>query len=297
MTLGAQPLGQLRIGFIGAGQLAVPLAWGLARTGHRIVGAASRSSVLAARLADGIAGCRAYDDPQRLVDDADLLVVAVPDDAIEAVTRALAWQQRHSVVHCSGATEISALASAAQAGAAIGGFHPLQSFTDAETALRTLPGCTIGIEAQEPLLGVLLDMARALGCHAIRLPAGARPLYHAAASLASNFPVTLLNEALGLWSTFGLGRDEALRALLPLMRGMLANIEANGPIRSLSGPIARADVGTIERHIEALRARAPTLLPLYVNLARRTIPVAEAKGGAGADKLAALKALLDRPIT
>jgi predicted short-subunit dehydrogenase-like oxidoreductase (DUF2520 family) len=294
MTDAAEAAQDLRIGFIGAGQIATPLAWALSRCGFSIVGAASRSQASAARLAAGIPGCRTYAELQRLADDADLVIIAVPDDAIAAVAEAIAWQPRHSVIHCSGATEVSALAPAAAAGAAIGGFHPLQSFTDAQAALRTLPGCTVGIEAEAPLLDALVAMARRLSCHPIRIPAGARPLYHASGSLASPFLVSLLNEAMGLWGTFGVPREEAFRALLPLVKGTLAAVEANGPVRSLSGPIARADVGTIERHIEALRTHAPGLLPFYLDLARRTLPIAEAKGAADKAKLEALEALLQR---
>jgi len=228
------------------------------------------------------------------VDDADLIIIAVPDDAIAPAARSLAWHKGHCVIHCSGATEVSALASAADQGAAIGGFHPLQSFTDTEAAMQTLPGCTVGIEAEEPLLGVLTGMAEALGCHPIRLPTGARALYHASGSFASSFVVGLLNDALTLWSAFGVDGDEAFRALLPLTKGTVAALETNGPIRSLAGPIARADVGTVERHIAALRAHAPALLPTYLDLARRSLPIAEAKGGASKEKFQALRALLDR---
>jgi len=285
---------RLRIGFIGAGQLATPLAWSLARAGCTIVGAASRSQASAARLAAGIAGAKAYDDPQRLADDADLIVIAVPDDAIATVCGSVRWQARHSVVHCSGATEVSALAPAAAAGAAIGGFHPMQSFTNTEAAMQSLAGCTVGIEAEGPLLGVLTAMAAALGCHPIRLPPGARALYHASGSFASSFLVGLLNDALALWSTFGVDREDAFRALLPLMQGTLAAIEANGPVHSLAGPIARADVGTVERHIASLRAEAPALLPTYLEIARRSLPIAEAKGGADKAKLESLRALLEQ---
>jgi predicted short-subunit dehydrogenase-like oxidoreductase (DUF2520 family) len=287
----------LRIGFIGAGQLATPLAWSLARAGRSVVGAASRSRASAARLAGGIADCRVYDDPQRLVDDADLILIAVPDDAIATVAHSLRWQGRHSVVHCSGATEVSALAPAAAAGAATGGFHPLQSFTNAEAAMKTLPGCTVGIEAEEPLLGVLRGLAKALGCHPIVLPPGARALYHASGSFASSFLVGLLNDALALWSAFGVDREEAFRALLPLVQGTVAAIEANGPIHSLAGPIARADVGTVERHIAALRSKVPALLPTYLDIAHRSLAIAAAKGSADKAKLEELGALLDRART
>ena len=290
---GPQRTADLRIGFVGAGQLATPLAWSLARAGYRIAGAASRSRASAERLAGGIAGSRAYESAQALVDDADLVVIAVPDDAIEPVTRTLAWQPRHSVIHCSGATEVSALASAAYAGASTGGFHPLQTFTDTQAAIRTLPGCTVGIEAAQPLLTELFAMAQALGCNPIRLPAGARALYHTSGSFAASFLVRLINDALDLWSVFGVDREAAFKALLPLTKGTVAALEANGPVRGLAGPIARADVGTVERHIEALRTQAPDLLPTYLDLARRSLSIAEAKGGAAKEKLDALRALLD----
>jgi predicted short-subunit dehydrogenase-like oxidoreductase (DUF2520 family) len=160
--------------------------------------------------------------------------------------------------------------------------------------MRTLPGCTVGIEAESSLLGLLWGMAEALGCHPIRLPAGARALYHASGSFAGSFLVRIFNDALDLWSAFGVDRDAAFRALLPLTRGTVAALEANGPVRGLAGPIARADVGTVERHIEAIRTHAPALLPTYLDLARRSLPIAQAKGGAGKDKLDALTALLER---
>lgn len=288
------PTPKPRIGFIGAGQLATPLAWSLARAGFPIAGAASRSQASAARLAGGIAGAKAYDDPQQLADDAELVLIAVPDDAIATVAKSVRWQARHGVVHCSGATEVSVLAPAAAAGAATGGFHPMQSFTNTEAAMKNLPGCTVAIEAEEPLLGVLTHVAEALDCHPIRLPAGARGLYHASGSFASSFLVGLLNDALDLWSAFGAGREEAFRALLPLMKGTVAAIEANGPVNSLAGPIARADLGTVERHIAALRAKAPALLPTYLDIARRSLAIAEAKGAAEEEKIEALRSLLDR---
>src|SRR5687768_469038 len=135
----------LRIGFIGAGQLATPLAWSLSQAGYRVLGAASPSRTSAERLAEGIADAKAYDDAQKLVDASDLVFIAVPDDAIARTAQSLDWEPRQSVIHCSGATELSALTAAAKRGAATGGFHPLQTFTNTEAAMRSLPGCTVGI--------------------------------------------------------------------------------------------------------------------------------------------------------
>jgi predicted short-subunit dehydrogenase-like oxidoreductase (DUF2520 family) len=284
----------LRIGFVGAGQLATPLAWSLSRAGYRVVGAAGRSHTSAERLVSGIEGAKVYNAVQALLDDSDLVIVAVPDDAIAPVTRAAVWQQRHSVIHCSGATEVAALSAAATAGAATGGFHPLQTFTNTQAAMATLPGCTVAIEAEGDLHTALWSMATALGCSPIRLPAGARALYHASGSFAASFLVRLMNDALDLWSTFGVSREDAFKALLPLTKGTVSALDSNGPVRALAGPIARADVGTVVRHIEGLRTRAPHLLPIYLDLARRSIALSEQKGGADTERLAALKVLLDQ---
>jgi predicted short-subunit dehydrogenase-like oxidoreductase (DUF2520 family) len=285
----------LRIGFIGAGQLATALAWSLARSGYRVVGAASRSRAPAEKLSSGIADARAFDDAQVLADASDLIVIAVPDDSIAPVARSVTWRQNHYVVHCSAATELSALSAAAEQAASTGGFHPLQTFTNTEAAMQTLPGCAAAIEAaDQSLLDLLWGMASALGCKPFRLPAGARPLYHASGSFAGSFLVRLINDALDLWVAFGVDREQAFQALLPLTKGTVAALEANGPVKSLAGPIARADVGTVERHIAALRERAPELVPAYLDLARRSVAISAAKGGASTEKLEALKALLER---
>ena len=288
------PLQNLRIGFIGAGQLAVPLAWSIARSGYAVVGSASRSRASAERLVGGVPGARVYESAQDLLAACDLAVIAVPDDAIAPVTRSLKWEERHAVIHCSGATEVSALAAAAETGAKTGGFHPLQTFTNTEAAMATLPGCTVGIEADGWLFDALSNMAKAIGCHPIRLPPGSRALYHASGSFAASFLVRLINDALDLWSAFGVSREDAFKALLPLTKGTVAALDANGPVLGLAGPIARADTGTVQRHIEAVRTLAPHLLPTYLDLARRSVAIAEAKGGASKEKIAALEALLEK---
>ncbi len=149
MTAGPQARRNLRIGFIGAGQLAVPVAWSLARAGFQVVGAVSRSQASAEKLSSDIPNARAFGDAQELAHESDLVVIAVPDDAIAPVARAVTWRQNHYVVHSSAATEVSALSAAAEQGASTGGFHPLQTFTNAEAAIQTLPGCAAAIEAEE----------------------------------------------------------------------------------------------------------------------------------------------------
>ena len=163
-------------------------------------------------------------------------------------------------------------------GAAVGGFHPLQTFAGVERALENIPGSTFAIEAEEPLLATLQEMAAALGGRSIRLQAGDKVLYHAAAVFASNYLVTLVKMATDLWQTFSIPTDQSVPALLPLIRGTIHNIETIGIPDCLTGPIARGDTGTIEKHLEALRDKAPDLLFPYKELGLQTIPIALARG-------------------
>ncbi len=286
----------LRIGFIGAGRVAKGLAWGLAQGGERVVAAASRSPASAAQLAARIAGCQTAATAQVVIDSSDLVFVTVPDDAIAAVADSLRWRKDLAVVHCSGATEVAALAGAARAGARIGGFHPLQLFADPDVALAGLPGCTIAIEAEEPLLSRLEQLAQALRCRTIRLPPGCRARYHAAAHYAAGFVITLLNEAVELWRSFGVEREDTIHALLPLLRGTAASVERSGLAQGLAGTYSRGDIGTLEKHLADLARVGPDALHLYCELGLRSIPLGLERGAYDEQRAEAMRALLQRAL-
>lgn len=285
-----------RIGFIGAGRVAKGLAWGMAESGQRVAAAASRSLISAEQLAARIPGCRASANAQDAVDRSDLVFLTVPDDAIAAVAASLEWRENMAVVHCSGATEVAALAPAARAGAQAGGFHPLQLFADPEVALAGLPGCTVAIEAEVPLLPQLEALAQALRCRTIRLPPGCRARYHAAAHYAAGFVITLLNEAVALWQSFGIEREQTIRALLPLLRGTAASVERSGLAQGLAGTYSRGDIGTLEKHLAELARVGPDALHLYCELALRSIPLGLERGGYDENRAEAMRVLLRRAM-
>jgi len=285
-----------RIGFVGAGRVAKGLAWGMAQSGQRVVAAASRSPASAGQLAARIDGCRAAANPQEVVDCCDLVFLTVPDDAIAAVAASLLWRKDVAAIHCSGATELDALASAARAGAHIGGFHPLQLFADPEVALAGLPGCTIAIEAEAPLLSQLERLAQALRCRTIRLPPGCRARYHAAAHYAAGFVITLLNQAVELWQSFGIEREDTIRALLPLLRGTAASVERSGLAQGLAGTYSRGDIGTLEKHLAELARVGPDALHLYCELGLRSIPLGLERGAYDETRAEAMRVLLRRAL-
>jgi predicted short-subunit dehydrogenase-like oxidoreductase (DUF2520 family) len=286
----------LRVGFVGAGRVAKGLAWGMAQSGQRVVAAASRSLASAEQLTARISGCRALANAQDVVDASDLVFLTVPDDAIVAVAASLQWRSGVAAIHCSGASEVAALTAAARAGAQVGGFHPLQLFADPEVALAGLPGCTIAIEAEAPLSTQLDRLAQALRCRTIHLPPGCRARYHAAAHYAAGFVITLLNEAVGLWQSFGIEREETIRALLPLLRGTAASVERSGLARGLAGTYSRGDIGTMEKHLADLARMGPDALHLYCELALRSIPLGLERGGFDESRAEAMRVLLRRAL-
>ena len=204
--------------------------------------------------------------------------MTVSDDAIATVCDSIAWSARHKVVHCSGATEVLALGTARNAGAAIGGFHPLQMFTNPAVALKGLPGCTVGIEADAALYADLNWLALDIGCAPVTVPPGDRALYHASAYYVGPFLIALLAEGVALWRKFGVGEKEALNALLPLLSGTLSAVDDGGLAQGMGGCVARGDIGTVRKHIAAMDRFDPDAGKLYRLLARRTIPLGLKRG-------------------
>ncbi|HEY97320.1 MAG TPA: DUF2520 domain-containing protein [Dehalococcoidia bacterium] len=268
----------LKIGFIGAGIVGTALATLLSRNGYEVTCVSSRSRKSAKNLAKAVEGCNIMDTNQDVADAADFVFITTPDDVIPRVVSRVKWRKRQSVVHCSGADSVEILEPARKSGARVGGFHPLQTFAGIDQAIENIPGSTFVIESDEPLLTTLQDMATALGGKWIQLKSKDKVAYHAAAVFACNYLVTLVKLSTDLWETFRIPPDKATAALLPLLRGTLNNIERLGIPRCLTGPIARGDTGTVSKHLDMLKKKAPALMAPYTEMGRQTIPIALAKG-------------------
>jgi len=284
----------LKIGFIGAGTVGTALAVLLNRKGYRVANVYSRSRSSAEKLAAEVSDCRVTDSYQGAADAAEMIFITTPDAAIAGVTSRIKWQKGRSVIHCSGADSTDILEPARKSGAMVGGFHPLQTFAGTEQAIENIPGSTFALEAEEPLLTTLKKMAEDLGGRWITLKAEDKVAYHTAAVFASNYLVTLVKMATDLWQTFSIPTDQATKALLPLMRGTLHNIETIGIPQCLTGPIARGDTGTVSKHLQDLHKNSPTLLFPYKELGLQTIPVALAKGKINEKQASELELILKK---
>lgn len=282
----------MKTGFIGAGTTGTALAVRLSHKGWPVVGVYSRTLTSAQRLGSLVPGCQVYHTAQRLADVAEMVFLTTPDDVIAEVCSQVRWHEGQSVLHCSGAHSVDILEQAKRLGASVGSFHPLQTFADVNQALANLPGSTFALEAEEPLLGTLKELAHLLSGNWVVLRPGDKVLYHAAAVFACNYLVTLVKGALDLWQDFGVPSNEAIRALLPLVRGTINNIESIGLPNCLTGPVARGDVRTIERHLIALEATNASLLTTYKELGLQTIPIALAKGRIDEERAEEMRSLL-----
>jgi len=285
----------LKLGFIGAGTVGTALSVRLSSKGYRVAAVSSRSQTSARNLAQAISGCRAFNNNQEVADTAELIFITTPDDAIAPVVSQIQWHAGQRVVHCSGADSTDILEPAKRLGAQVGVFHPLQTFASVSQAMENMPGSTFVIEAEEPLLSILKDMANALDGNWVELKASDKVIYHAAAVIACNYLVTLVKLATDLWQTFSIPSHQATQVLLPLLRGTINNIDAIGIPQCLTGPIARGDTGTIKKHLKALQKIAPAVLPTYRELGLQTIPIALAKGKINQQQAQELQAILKQP--
>ena len=227
-----------------------------------------------------------------------LVLVAVPDAAIEAtaasLAAALAPEVRPSVVHLSGALGLEVLAPVAKAGCATGAWHPFQPFASVRPP-EAFAGSTIGIESDDPeLLARLEELAGAIGARPRPIRGEQRALYHAAAMIASAYLVALAAQATDLLSAeLGWEREEALAALLPLMEGAVSNLHSEGLPEALTGPLRRGDAEPIARHVAALTALdRPATLDAYRALGREAVELSRS-AGLSAEACDALLAALD----
>jgi predicted short-subunit dehydrogenase-like oxidoreductase (DUF2520 family) len=226
----------LRLSVVGAGRLGTALWRALTAEGWTVGGPHPR-------------GYRAEGE--------DAVLLCVPD--AEIADAAALLPDGVLVGHCSGATPLDALAPRERFG-----LHPLMTVTE-HGATFAGAGCAVA-GSSERALAAAHALAGALGMHAFELDDGDRAIYHAAASVASNFLVTLEAAAERLAATAGVPQE----ALAPLVLATAANWATLGGGRALTGPIARGDEETVARQRDAIAERAPDLLPVFDALAEAT---------------------------
>jgi predicted short-subunit dehydrogenase-like oxidoreductase (DUF2520 family) len=283
---------------VGSGPVAAALGAALRRSGAPVLGLFGRRPD-AVRIAASIAGVAGFSAaPPDLLLEAEAIIVAVRDDAIGQAARTLVETglvtRRHILLHCSGAvSSAEAFGEVRERVGGVGTIHPLRSIVDAREAAATLRGGVFGVEGDVEGRAVAHALVTQLAGTAIDLGGEAMALYHAAASMVSNYLVVLVDAALEALAAAGVSPDTATRALAPLVASTVENLTKTGLPGALTGPIARGDAGTVARHLRALADKTPALLPLYRALGLRAVALAGRKGAAGADALGAVARALE----
>jgi predicted short-subunit dehydrogenase-like oxidoreductase (DUF2520 family) len=280
------------IGIVGAGAVGTALGAALNRAGWPVAAVASRDAGRRERFRSLVPGARGFAEANALLDEVELVILAVPDDAIPVLAAALHLYSGQAMVHTSGALGAEVLEPAMAAGTQVGTFHPLVAFADTERAIAALHGATIAVEGDDQLASLLAEMAEAVGATAVRLAPGSKAAYHAAAVLAAGGFVALLDAIAELGKVAGLDEAGSLAIYGGLIEQTLGNARALGIARALTGPITRGDVGTLRRHLAALRTHAPDVLPLYAAAAEREIALAEERGAVGPEVASRMRELL-----
>lgn len=296
----APPLDGLAFALVGPGRVGSSLAlWAVAR-GARCLTVAGRAGSEAARHLAERLGARVDGAAQLAAPEAALVLLAVPDPQLPEVVRRLPAPGRsHAVaLHVSGAFGAAVLQPLGRTGWRTGSFHPLRAFPAVEPDLARAAGTFFALDGDAEARALGRRLADAFGGTSAVVGDAERPLYHFAATLAAGGVVTLLATAVALGRRIGLP-EAALSGYAQLARGALAAAERD-PAAAITGPVARGDLDTVERHLAALAAAAPEFLPLALELARATLDRLAERAPPDAGRLAladrlARADLLDRP--
>jgi len=268
---------------VGAGKVGTAIAVLLQRAGYPVVGIASRTLESAKKAAGRLDPSSEFGDaPAELTRKAGIVLITTRDDAIETACEAIAeregFREGQIVLHVSGSLPSTILSPAKEKGAFIGSMHPLQSFADVDVAIETLGGSYFCLEGDKEAIEAAKELALSLKGQIMTIKTEDKPIYHAAAVIASNFFVSIIDMSLRFYEAIGIDREGGLEALMPLIKGSLNNIGALGPVKALTGPIARGDVGVVKSHLEAIERVIPEALQAYKALAAINVDVGIRKG-------------------
>lgn len=215
-----------------------------------------------------------------------LIFFTVPDDLIEDAAEQLAQIDsdfsEFTFVHCSGNESATVLQPLREKGGVIASFHPLQSFTD-KAGTSDFENIFFSMQGDRKAFRILMPLAHKIGAHAFEVSEEQKSQLHIAAVIASNYLVSLMNTSLEAASLGGLSEKQVQKALFPLIRQTLHNTSKQTIGEALTGPIARGDIKTLEKHLKYLDSR-PRLQKIYALLGNETVNIARSAGSIDEDQ-------------
>lgn len=281
------------VGIIGCGRVGTAMAVSLARSGYQVQVLRRDRQVLKA----GAIGEKEFATAslEKIVQETEVIFITTPDDVIASIIAQLVPIAIKSlaVLHMSGSLSSEILEPLKNKGIMVGSLHPLQSFSTIDQAVENLPGSAFSYEGDPALLLWVSRLVEKLQGNLITLPSPqAKVVYHAGAVFVSNYLIALAQLGTECLQQAGFSGDEALKALLPLMKGTINNLSNQSPGQALTGPISRGDTGVIQLHLKALECFLPEALPVYCALAPQLVKLAHESGKISQEKYRELMLLL-----
>ncbi|GBF10598.1 Rossmann-like and DUF2520 domain-containing protein [Tepidibacillus sp. HK-1] len=268
----------MKIGFIGAGKVGTSLGEYWYRKGFQVVGYYTRTYQHAVKAASK-SKSMAYQELEALVKDSDLIAISVNDDQIASISEKLAslpivWENK-IVFHLSGLHTSNLLSSLWDHGATVCSLHPMLSFSDPEKAVIDLQSVLFTIEGRGKKLGELKSLLDQCGNSWMEIRTDVKALYHTAATILSNYLVTLVDIGVQMLTTAGFKQNQTKDLIEPLVKKTIDRVIDLGTEKALTGPISRGDMCTLEKHLEVLGEVDQTWLDLYQQMGFLTIDLAK----------------------
>ena len=290
-----------RLNIIGTGKLGRTLARLLSDAGQVTIGDIYNRKMASSHSAQAFMGAgRALSNIEEFSNkSAELWMIATPDDAIRPCAEQLAtlvtinWSTS-TVFHCSGLKTSAELSALQTLGSAVASVHPAHSFASPERSLASFATSVCTLEGDRAATSRLASLFRAIDGQTTTITPEAKPLYHAATVMASNYLVALIGASETLLEKSGIEGPLASAILAPLMRQSLENGLHEGAVNALTGPLARGDISTLQAHLVALEQTAPDLSDTYRSMGIQALKLARQTNALNKNELTAIEKLLQQ---
>jgi len=263
------------INLIGAGNLGKTLGYLFAKSGKYQIGAICNRSIRSAKAASRFIGAGGYVSTLSDLPAADVTLITTPDALITEISINLVSSSNlkyaSTIIHCSGALSSDALIAVKKKNCYIASVHPMRSFADPKTCIDQYAGTYCALEGDAEIIHLATKLFQDIGSITYEICKTKKVSYHTAGVFASNYLVTLAQQALNCLENAGVEKTMAMNVITSIMKGTVLNLESTlSPQASLTGPIKRGDLAIIEKHLNHLD---PPQQKLYATLGMATLPI------------------------
>ncbi len=266
----------MKIGIIGAGRVGKCLAY-LLKEDFEIIGLSSSEQELSEFL-----NFKIFSKEKNIfiVENSEIVFITTPDDLIEKTCNEIFSNNKISkkfVFHCSGCHSSEILKKAKNNKCFIGSIHPLQSVPNFEQGIKNLKNAYFCIEGDVEAQEIAKKIVNSISGKYFTINSEFKPLYHLGAVFSSNFINTLIFITCEIYKKIGISDnyEKIVEIIKPLFNGTINSINNSGVIKSLTGPVVRGDIITIEKHLDSIKKFYPEILEIYKNLCKENVKLAE----------------------